>query len=132
MISLCALLETSHRFFNLDYNHLFSVIEAISADKAEDLYEAFRRMSFNVLFGNKDDHGKNFAFLYDEKKRGYVLAPAYDITPTPSVLEHSMTVNGQGNPTKKDLLEVGKRHGLSAKKCSKIMEAIESVISEHV
>lgn len=32
----------------------------------DDLYEAFRIMCFNVIYENKDDHGKNFTFIYDE------------------------------------------------------------------
>jgi len=80
-------METSHRIPNLDYTHLLQVIEKICIDK-EDLYEAFRRMCFNVFFGNKDDHGKNFAFLYDESLGGYKLSPAYDITKTPDKAEH--------------------------------------------
>lgn len=62
MISLSALLETTHRIPNLDYSHLFQVIENICPDK-DDIYEAYRRMCFNVFYKNRDDHGKKF-FLY--------------------------------------------------------------------
>lgn len=65
MISLSSMLETSHRIPNLDYSHLFQVVQKICMDQS-DMYEVFRRMAFNVFYGNKDDHGKNFAFLYDE------------------------------------------------------------------
>jgi len=128
-ISLSALLETSHRLFNLDYNHLFGVIENISVNKKEDLYEAFRRMCFNVFYKNKDDHGKNFAFLYSEEKQGYILSPAYDLTQSLDTFEHSMTINGKGNPTEKDLLEIAKNFHLSQKKCKEIMENIKNIIS---
>ena len=63
MLSLAAILETTHRQPNLDYGHLFNVTENICAEKGE-MYEVFRRMCFNVYYGNKDDHSKNFAFLY--------------------------------------------------------------------
>ena len=66
------------------------------------MYKAFLRMCFNVFYQNKDDHGKNFAFLYDDNLDGYTLSPAYDLTKTPEKYEHEMTVNGIGNPTKKD------------------------------
>ena len=72
MISLSSLLETTHRIPNLDYLHLFQVIKMFCKNK-EDLYEAYRRMCFNVLYGNLDDHGRNFALLYDEKLKGYKL-----------------------------------------------------------
>ncbi len=61
MISLSALLETTHRVPNLDYMHLFQVVAEICPQK-EELYEAFARMCFNVFYQNKDDHGKNFSY----------------------------------------------------------------------
>lgn len=107
--------------------HLFQVIQKISAKLADDLYEAFRRMYFNVFYENKDDHSKNFAFLYDEDLGGYVLSPACDLTHTPEKYEHEMTVNGNGNPTNGDLLAVGKEFRLSVPKCKSIMNAIEKI-----
>ena len=127
MISLAALLETTHKIPNLDYMHLFQVIQKISAKPAEDLYEVFRRMCFNVFYVNKDDHGKNFAFLYDEKLNGYVLSSAYDLTRVTDKFEHEMTVNGNGNPTKDNLLAVAKAFRLSIAKCKSIMTAIERI-----
>lgn len=128
MISLAALLETSHRLANLDYIHLLQVISIIS--KTNDLYEAFRRMCFNVYYTNKDDHSKNFSFLYDDKTNHYYLSPAYDITKTKDKLEHEMTINGKANPSDKDILVVAKRFKLDIKACQKIMQTTKEVI-EH-
>lgn len=125
VISLSALLETTHRIPNLDYIHLFYVIQEISAQKEKDLYEAFRRMCFNVFFGNKDDHGKNFAFIYDEKIGGYILSPAFDLTQTPDKVEHEMTVNGAGNPRDDDILVVAQKFKLSLSKCKDILATIK-------
>jgi len=127
MVSLSSLLETTHRIPNLDYSHLFQVIQKICADQS-DMHEAFRRMSFNVLFGNKDDHGKNFAFLYDETAKSYKLSPAYDITKTTDKAEHEMSVNGSGKPTEKDILDVGARAGLQDAQCVKILDSVKSAI----
>lgn len=44
-----------------------------------DCYEVFRRMVFNILANNTDDHNKNFSFVMDEEGN-WRLAPAYDIT----------------------------------------------------
>ncbi|MBQ8748935.1 MAG: type II toxin-antitoxin system HipA family toxin [Clostridia bacterium] len=128
MISLSSLLETSHKIPNLDYIHLFQVIDKICVQK-EDLYEAFKRMCFNVFYGNKDDHGKNFAFLYDEDLRGYKLSPAYDLTKTPRKLEHEMSVNGNGMPSESDLLAVASSFDLSLERCKQIMESIKSLLN---
>ena len=128
MISLSAILETTHRIPNLDYAHLFQVIQKICADKA-NLYEAYRRMCFNVLYQNKDDHGKNFSFLYDEDLHGYKLSPAYDTTQTKNKFEHEMTVLGEGNPTQKDLLTFAKEMKLSMADCERIVDRIQSILS---
>jgi len=92
------------------------------------MYEAYRRMCFNVFYGNKDDHGKNFSFLYDEKKGGYRLSPAYDLTETPDKPEHEMTVNGSGKPTEKNLLETAKIMKLSAEECNKIICKVKQTL----
>lgn len=125
MISLSHLLETTHRIPNLDYVNLFQAIQKICADQ-KDMYEAYRRMCFNVLYGNRDDHGKNFAFLYDENLKGYKLSPAYDITKTSNKPEHEMTVNGAGKPTEKDLLDVADIVKLSQTTCKEIIAKIKT------
>lgn len=127
MISLSSLLETTHRIPNLDYIHLLQVVQRICVDQI-DMYEAYGRMCFNVLYGNKDDHGKNFAFLYDEVKRGYKLSPFYDITQTKDKFEHEMTVNGAGNPIESDLLEVAKIMKLSIQKCKDIISRVKEIV----
>ncbi len=85
-------------------------------------------MSFNVLYGNKDDYGKNFAFFYDKEKEGYKLSPFYDIKQTKNKFEHEMTVNGVGNPTEYNLLEVAKIMTLSMQKCKSIIINIKGVL----
>lgn len=127
VISLAAILETTHRIPNLDYVHLFQVIREISNEN-EDLYEAYRRMVFNVLYGNKDDHSKNHSFIYDEEKKGYTLTKAYDITKTIDKLEHEMTVNGNGNPTAEDLISILEIIKLSKERCLIIIEEVKKGI----
>lgn len=130
MISLSSLLETTHRIPNLDYKHLFQVIRRICSNDSE-IYEGYKRMCFNVLYGNKDDHGKNFAFLYDENQKSYVLSPFYDITKTENQIEHKMTCLGNGNPTEKDLVEMSKIVGIPSQKCEKIISNIKTVIQSN-
>ena len=45
-----------------------------------DIEELFKRMVFNVVFFNSDDHLKNHSFLYDEENDKWKISPAYDIT----------------------------------------------------
>lgn len=127
MISLSALLETTHRIPNLDYIHLFQVVQNICV-RQSDLYEAFRRMTFNVLYENKDDHGKNFSFLYDDQLGGYKLSPAYDLTRVSHKPEHEMTVGGAGTPTESDLLHVAQMVKLSKTECETIIEVCKKAL----
>ena len=128
MISLSALLETTHRLPNLDYGHLFQVISKISVNRENDMYEAFRRMCFNVFYKNRDDHSKNFSFLYDENLKGNKLSPAYDITSLPNKPEHEMSVNLNGKPTESDLMQIAHDFGLSKKKCEEIIAIIKNTL----
>lgn len=127
MISLSSLLETSHTIPNLDYVHLFQVIQRISVDQ-RDMEEAFRRMCFNVFLPNRDDHGKNHAFLYDEAKRGYRLSPAFDLTHTPDQWEHEMTVMGNGTPGEADLMVLAAEMKLPKESCHRILAAVKHAI----
>lgn len=125
-ISLSSLLETSHLIPNLDYLHLFQIINKICIDK-KDLLEAYKRMCFNVLYGNKDDHGKNFGFIYDN---GYRISPFYDITKTDDKLEHEMTLNGNPNPNKQDLINIIDKLNLNKSECIDIVNNIEKTVSK--
>ena len=99
MISLSGLLESSFRYPSLDYSHLMKVTLLITKSD-EEVLEAFRRACFNVFAGNQDDHGKNFAFLYDGD---WHLSPAYDITVSSTAYgEHATTVMGKGRDISED------------------------------
>lgn len=113
MISLSALLETSHRIPNLDYLNIFNVVKLLNNERS-DIEEMYRRMCFNVFAHNRDDHSKNFSFLYDEQRHRYVLSPAYDLTYSNSIGgEHATTIDGVGDsPNLKHLLNVAKKVGL--------------------
>ena len=102
MVTLSGLLESSHRFPSLDYEHLLKTTMILTKD-AKAVAEAFRRACFNVFLGNQDDHGRNFAFLFDDSDRRWRLSPAYDITVSRTYFgEHSTTVMGKGRDIGKD------------------------------
>ena len=79
MISVSALLETSHRLPNLDYNILMKLTLKLT-NSFEEVEKMFRLMCFNVFAHNRDDHSKNFSFIYDEELKKWKLSPAYDLT----------------------------------------------------
>lgn len=61
------------------YENLFDLALFLKVPHSE-IVELYRRMIFNVIFSNTDDHFKNQSFLYDEKEDTWSIAPAYDIT----------------------------------------------------
>jgi len=122
------LLYASHRFPSLDYIDLIKATLALTKDMGE-AYKMFRLMVFNVLTGNKDDHAKNFSFIYNYGK--WKLAPAYDLTPNNGFNgNHSSTVSGKGNPSFDDIYEVVKQCGLKLKKAKDIFEEVYDNSSE--
>ena len=121
MVSASGLLETSHRLPNLDYNLLMKLVLELTRNY-EDVEQLFRLMCFNVFAHNRDDHSKNFSFLYDDNKKEWHLSPAYDLTYSFSFNgEHATTINGEGkNPNLDDILAVAKNIGLNEKSAKNI------------
>ena len=80
----------------------------------QDIEQMFRLMCFNVFAYNRDDHSKNFSFLFDDAKKEWHLSPAYDLTYSFSFNgEHATTINGEGkNPNLEDILAIAKNIGL--------------------
>ena len=116
MVSVSGLLETSHRLPNLDYNTLMKVPLELTRNY-QDIEQMFRLMCFNVFAYNRDDHSKNFSFLFDDAKKEWHLSPAYDLTYSFSFNgEHATTINGEGkNPNLEDILAIAKNIGLKKK-----------------
>ena len=131
MVSVSGLLETSHRLPNLDYNILMKLTLELTRNY-QDVEQLFRLMCFNVFAHNKDDHSKNFSFLYDDTKNEWHLSPAYDLTYSFSFNgEHATTINGEGkNPTLEDILAIAKNIGLKEKFAKDIATDIQEKCSK--
>ena len=130
--TFCAM---KHFDFNLvnsfSYEQLFQTMRELRLSYP-DAEQVFRRMVFNVLARNCDDHTKNFAFRL---KEGGVweLAPAYDVChayrPTSEwVSQHALSINGKRKDiSKEDLLTIGK--SIRNKKSEVIINEIDEIIS---
>lgn len=129
MVSVSGLLETSHRIPNLDYDILMKLTLKLTND-FEEVKKMYRLMCFNIFAHNRDDHSKNFSFLYNEIKRKWELSPAYDLTYSNSIGgEHATTVAGNGkNPTIKDILKVAENIGLKKDESEKIALEIKKIV----
>ena len=133
MISVSGLLETSHRIPNLDYNDLMQL--TLNLTKSfEEVEKLFRLMCFNVFSHNRDDHSKNFSFIYNEDLNKWELSPAYDLTYSYSINgEHATTINGNGvNPGLTDILKVAEKIGLDKKKAEKIAIEIREIVKKEL
>lgn len=78
----------------LDYRDLFRLAIHLHVPP-EELEELARRMIFNVLASNHDDHGKNHAFMLDENSRQWSLTPAFDLTYSEGYLQRGTQVAGE-------------------------------------
>lgn len=112
MASLCGLLQKDFNIPRLlDYEDYLRVTQALAAPNA-DMQQAFRRMVFNVIARNQDDHTKNFAFLMNAQGR-WQLSPAYDLTfacGNRFTASHQMTINGKDRDiTREDLAALGEK-----------------------
>lgn len=94
--------------------------------------ELYRRMVFNVMSRNHDDHSKNFSFLMDRQGK-WKLSPAYDLcySYTPGgkwTNRHQLSLNGkQDNFTMEDLQKVGENMGIREHK--QIIEKVQETVS---
>ena len=127
MVSVSGMLETSHRIPNLDYNILMQLTMKLTGDYQE-IEKMYRLMCFNVFAHNRDDHSKNFSFLYKDNR--WQLSPAYDLTYSNSIGgEHATMINGNGrNPGMDDLLAVADNVKFDKKKAKQIASEIREIV----
>ena len=120
--SASGLLYAGFRYPSLDYTELIKATMALTSDMNE-VARLFRLMVFNVLTGIRDDHAKNFSFLYDDGR--WQLSPAYDLVRSEGFNGfHSTTVAGAGNPSKQDLFNVAEQTGFPLKKATLIFDEV--------
>lgn len=118
------LIGVNFRVPSTDYADLLKVTNALTRNRA-DVIQAFRRMAFNIVAHNRDDHAKNFAFLMNDAGE-WTLSPAYDVTYSAGPGgEHYMTVAGEGNsPGRGHLTQLAAQAGIHATDVEKIIEEV--------
>jgi serine/threonine-protein kinase HipA len=132
MQTLCALahLDFKQRATHA-YEQLFLAIGQLALGDAAKA-QAFRRMTFNVVARNCDDHSKNFGFLM-ALGGPWQLAPAYDVThaynPTGEwTYQHLMSVNGKFDGiTRQDLLQIADRFLVPA--ADRLVDEVQAALS---
>jgi serine/threonine-protein kinase HipA len=113
------------------YEQAFSVIDRLKCDY-KDIKELYRRMVFNVMARNLDDHTKNISFLM-EKNGNWKLSPAYDVSFAYDpgnywLRQHQMSINGKRREiTYEDLMSVGERYRIRDRR--EIIEKVREGVS---
>ncbi|MCY4255151.1 MAG: type II toxin-antitoxin system HipA family toxin [Gammaproteobacteria bacterium] len=122
--SVAGLVHSNFRMPDFDYLDLLKLSDWLTRSHAEKT-ELFRRMVFNVVGGNRDDHSKNFAF---EMKPGgeWINAPAYDLTYNTGLAgHHSMTIQGKGRGlVRDDLLKLAHTSSIPRSAAKRILDEV--------
>jgi len=131
--TFCAMKHFDYNLVNsFSYEQLFQTMRELKLTYS-DAEQLFRRMVFNVMARNCDDHTKNFAFRL--KKEGkWELSPAYDVCHAYQpkhqwVSKHALSINGKRSSiTKDDLLVIGK--SIKHKRAAETINEISNIISK--
>lgn len=131
VLTSAALLKTDFRNMDVDYTNLLALTGYLTQDPVQ-VEEMFRRMVVNLVVDNKDDHAKNFSFIC--KEGTWSLAPAYDITYSPSGSrgEHATSLFYKGNPSLDDILKAGIGIRIPRERCMEIIKKVESVCEKNL
>lgn len=135
MLSLGAM---AHFDYNMpgvySYEQAVSVMNRLHLGQNE-VEQMFRRMTFNILMRNQDDHVKNISFLMD-KSGTWSLSPAYDLTYANDkenlwLKSHQMSMNGKTEGFGlEDFYEAGRHMNLTKRKAEKILTEVKTAVRE--
>jgi serine/threonine-protein kinase HipA len=129
MVSLAGAVEAPPEPGIVSYDTFLRATQAITRRKP-DVVAAFRRMVFNILASNRDDHTRQHAYLMDAGG-DWRLAPAYDLTYAPGPGgEHYLDIEGEGrNPTRAHVVRLGARHSLDAKAVAAMVADVRAAVA---
>ena len=97
-------------------------------DARQNLRELYRRVAFNVMFGNSDDHFRNHGFLLMPK--GWTLAPAYDINPSTKLHQCLLIDQYTEKPDVNSLQRACHNYMLEEREAAEIIEEVRSAIRD--
>lgn len=98
------------------------------AERADaDLEQLFRRVTFNVAVGNRDDHLRNHGFVLS--KTGWRLAPAFDVNPNIDKAEHVLNIDDVDNrPSLETALSTAAFYGLDDVQARQIVDEVVMIV----
>lgn len=130
MHTAAGMLDVDFRQPSTDYENLHKLVRWTTRH-AGDQDEMFRRMAFNVLAHNRDDHLKNHAFLMDAGG-GWRLSPAYDVSFSDGPGgEHHLAIAGEGRrPGRKHVEAVGQALGMKPAAIAALIDPVRAAIAD--
>lgn len=128
MHTLGGLLHASHRVPSLEYDGLLKATMLLTKDQRQ-VEEAFRRMVFNVVAHNRDDHVKNFSYLMDHSGV-WRFSPAYDLVFSEGPAgQHTMAVAGEAvHPGEREMLDVAEDCDVDGGRGKEIMQHVQNAV----
>lgn len=134
--SLCAMDHADYKApGQYSYEELFSTARRLRLTRKEAI-QLYRRMVFNVVARNHDDHTKNVGFLLDGPDARWRLAPAFDVAysykpGSPWVNSHQMSLNGKRDQfSRDDLLSVASQVGDFQSEAKRVIEQVCDIVAQ--
>lgn len=124
------MIQVNFRIPSADYADLLKTSSLLTRNH-QDVLRTFRRMVFNVLAHNRDDHVKNFAFMLNDSTGAWALSPAYDLLYTSGPGgEHTMTLAGEGRtPDRSHMFKLAQQADVSQREAKRIIDGVQSAVA---
>jgi serine/threonine-protein kinase HipA len=111
------------------YLELVDLLQSRGANTPADCEQLFRRVVFNILVHNTDDHLRNHGFFIDEQ--GLRLSPAYDMNPSVERRELTLAINEVETACDVSIaMDSSKDYGLTPQQASAVREQVQAAVSE--
>lgn len=126
--TVSGLVDADHTAPAIDYDTLLKITRLLTRDE-RNVRQMFRRMTFNVLAHNRDDHSKNHAYLMTSDGN-WQPTPAYDLTLSEGPGgEHNLAIDGEGrNPSRENILAVADRASIPRAEADSIYQAVHGAV----
>jgi serine/threonine-protein kinase HipA len=126
--AVSGLVEADHTAPTIDYDTLLKITRLLTRDERH-VRQMFRRMTFNVLAHNRDDHSKNHAYLMTPDGE-WRPTPAYDLTLSEGPGgEHNLAIDGEGrNPSRENIMAVAGRASIPRGEADSILQEVRAAV----
>lgn len=128
-VSAMTLTQRSDGEEGASYLELADLLQTDGARPREDLQELFRRMLFNILVHNTDDHLRNHGFLIG--RHGIRLSPAFDLNPTPDRSHLSLAINEVETACEVEIaMDAASDFGLRSEQADRALATVQKAVAE--